>query len=77
MLQEDDLLPRETEPPFFSALLAKNDTTNLCAMNLARQQKTIKLYFSSEVRRRFILLAVPFMPLRCCLRSDKRVNCHV
>ena len=29
MLQEDDVLPRATEPPFFSALHAKNDTTNL------------------------------------------------
>ena len=29
MIQEDDVLPRATEPPFLSALLhAKNDTTN-------------------------------------------------
>ena len=27
MIQEDDLLPRATEPPFLSALHAKNDTT--------------------------------------------------
>ena len=29
MLHEDDVLPRETEKPFLSALQAKNDTTNL------------------------------------------------
>ena len=28
MVQEDDVLPRATEPPFLSALHAKNDTTN-------------------------------------------------
>ena len=47
------------------------------AINLASQQKTTKLYFSSQVRKQFKLLAVPFKPLRCCLRNDKLVNCHV
>ena len=28
MVQEDDVLPRATEPPFLSALHAKNDKTN-------------------------------------------------
>ena len=28
MIQEDDFLPRATEPPFLSALHAKNDTTS-------------------------------------------------
>ena len=77
MLQEDDVLPRATEPPFLSALHVKNDTTNFLAINLASQQKTTKLHFSSQVRKQFKLLAVPFKPLRCCLRSDKLVNCHV
>ena len=77
MVQEDDVLPRATKPPILSALRAKNDTTNLLAINLASQQKTIKLYFSSQVRKQFKLLTVPFKPLRCCLRSDKLVNCHV
>ena len=77
MVQEDDVLPRATKPPILSALRAKNDTTNLLAINLASQQKTIKLYFSSQVRKQFKLLAVPFKPLRCCLRNDKLVNCHV
>ena len=46
-------------------------------INLASQQKTTKLFFSSQVRKKFKLLAVPFKSLRCCLRSDKLVNCHV
>ena len=77
MLQEDDVLPRATEPPFLSPLHVKNDTTNFLAINLASQQKTTKLHFSSQVRKQFKLLAVPFKPLRCCLRNDKLVNCHV
>ena len=28
MIQEDDVVPRATDPPFLSALHAKNDTTN-------------------------------------------------
>ena len=43
------------------------------AINLAGQQKTTKLYFSSQVKKQFKLLTVPFKPLRCCLRSDKLV----
>ena len=46
-------------------------------INLASQQKTTKLFFSSQVRKQFKLLAVPFKSLRCCLRSDKLVNCYV
>ena len=46
------------------------------AINLASQQKTTKLYFSSQVRKQFKLLTVSFKPLRCCLRSDKLMNCH-
>ena len=49
----------------------------LLAINLTSQQKTTKLYFSSQVRKQFKLLAVPLKPLRCCLRNDKLVNCHV
>ena len=74
-------IPRATEPPFLSALHAKNDTTNaeqtFLAINLASQQKTTTLYFSYQVRKQFKLLTVPFKPLCCCLRSDKLVNCHV
>ena len=80
MLQEDIVLPRATEPPFLSALHAKNETNaeqTFLAINLANQQKTKKVYFSSEVRKQFKLLTVPLKPLRCCLRSDTLVNCHV
>ena len=34
MLQKDEVLPRATEPPFLSALHAKNDTTNLFGYKL-------------------------------------------
>ena len=49
----------------------------LLAINLASQQKPTKFCFSSQVRKQFKLLAVPFKPLRSCLRNDKLVNCHV
>ena len=47
------------------------------AINLASQQKTTKLSFSSQIRKQFKLLTVPLKPLRCCLPSDKLVNSHV
>ena len=70
MLQEDNVLPRATEPPFLSALHAKNDTTNLFDYKLRESTENNKalLFFSGKV---------PYKPLRCCLRSDKLVNCHV
>ena len=47
-------------------------------INLVSQQKTTKLYSSSQVKKQFKLLTVPFKPLRCCLWSDKlHVNCYV
>ena len=78
MIQEDNVLPRATEPPFLSALHAKNNTTNPFGyINLASQQKTTKLYFSSQVKKQFKLLEVLFKPLHCCLQNDKLVNCNV
>ena len=78
MIQEDDVLPEATELPFLSALHVRTTQETLLAINLASQQnKKTKLYFSSQVRKQFKLLAVPFKPLRCCLRNDKLVNCHV
>jgi len=73
MIQEDDLLPRATEPPFLSALHAKNDTTNPFGYKLGTSTENNKalLFFSGkETIQTF---------LRCCLRSDKPVcmNCHV
>ena len=56
---------RRTTPQTFSAI------------NLASQQKTPKLFFSSQERKQFKLSTVPLKPLRCCLRSDKLVNCRV
>ena len=67
MLHEDEVLPRGTE----------TTQQTFAAVNLASQQKTTKLFFPFQVRKQFKLLAVPFKSLRCCLRSDKLINCHV
>ena len=50
MLPEDDVLPRATEPPFLSALLAKNDTTNLFDYKLGESKENNKalLFFSGK-----------------------------
>ena len=42
MLQEDDVLPRETEPPFLSALHTKNDKTNLFGYELGESTENNK-----------------------------------
>ena len=78
MVQEDDLLPRATEPPFLSALHAKNDTTNLFDYKLGESTENNKalLLISSQVRKQFKLLTASFKPLRC-LRNNKLVICHV
>ena len=78
MLQEDDVLPRATEPPFLSALHAKNDTTNLFDYKLGESTENNKalLLISSQVRKQFKLLTASFKPLRC-LRNNKLVICHV
>ena len=62
---------------FCQHFMRRTTQQTLLAINLASQQKTTKLYFSSQVRKQFKLLAVPFKPLRCCLRNDKFVNYHV
>ena len=62
---------------FCPHFMRRTTQQTLLAINLASQQKTTKLYFSSQVRKQFKLLRVPFKPLRCCLRNDKLVNCHV
>ena len=50
MLQEDDVLPRATAPPFLSALHAKNDTTNLFDYKLCQSTENNKapLFFSGK-----------------------------
>ena len=62
---------------FCQHFMQRTTQQNFSAINLASQQKRTKLFFSSQVRKQFKLLAVPFKSLRCCLRSDKPVNCHV
>ena len=62
---------------FCQHFIRRTTQQTLLAINLASQQKTTKLYFSPQVRKQFKLLAVPFKPLRCCLRNVKLVNCHV
>ena len=52
MIQEDDLLPRATEPPFLSALHAKNDTTITCPFGYklgeSTENNTALLFFSGK-----------------------------
>ena len=52
MVQEDDVLPRATEPPFLSALHAKNDTTNPFGYKLGEstENKKTLLFFSGKER---------------------------
>ena len=62
---------------FCQHFMRRTTQQTFSAINLASQQKTTKLFFSSQVRKQFKLLAFPFKSLRCCLWSDKLVNCHV
>ena len=62
---------------FCQHFMRRTTQQTFLAINLASQQKTTKFYFSSQVRKQFKRLMVPFKPLHCCLRSDKLVNCHV
>ena len=50
MVQEDDVLPWATEPPFLSALFAKNDTTNPFSYKLGESTEINKalLFFSGK-----------------------------
>ena len=50
MLQEDDVIPRATEPTFLSALHGKNDTTNLFGYELGESTENNKvlLFFSGK-----------------------------
>ena len=49
MTQEDEVLPRATEPPFLSALHAKNDTTNTFGYKLGEStEKNNALLFSGK-----------------------------
>ena len=62
---------------FCQHFMRRTTQQTFSTINWASQQKTSKLFFCSQVRKQFKLLAVPFKSLRCCLRSDKLVSCHV
>ena len=64
MIQEDDVLPRATEPQFLSVLHAKNDKTNPFGYKLGESTENNKALLFFLVRKQFKLLAVPFKPLR-------------
>ena len=68
---------KERNRHFCQHFMRRTTQQTFSAINLASQQKTTKLFFSSQVRKQFKLLAVPFKSLRCCLRSDKLVNCYL
>ena len=61
---------------FCQHFMRRTTQQTFSAINLASQQKTTKLFFSSQVRKQFKLLTGPLKLLRC-LRSDKLENCHV
>ena len=50
MLQEDNVLPQATKRPFWSALYAKNDTTNPFGYKLGESTENNKalLFFSGR-----------------------------
>ena len=60
---------------FCQHFMRRTTQQTLLAINLASQQKTTKLYFSSQVGKQFKLLTVPFTLLRCCWRSGEVVKC--
>ena len=62
MIQEDDVLPRATEPPFLSTFNAKKDTTNPFGYKLGESTENNKALLFFSVRKQFKLLAVPFKP---------------
>ena len=66
-----------TSRHFCQHFMRRTTQQTFFTINLTRQQKTTKLYFSSQVRKQFKLLTVSFKPLRGCLQSDKFVNYHL
>ena len=62
---------------FCQHFMRRTTQQTLLAINLASQQKTTKLHFSSQVRKQFKLLTVPLSHYAVFLRTDKLVNCHV
>ena len=56
MLYDDDVLPQGTEPPFLSALHAKNDATNLFGYELVESTENKKALLFFFGRETFTLL---------------------
>ena len=50
MIQEDEVLPRATEPPFLSALHAKNGTTNPFGYKLGESTENNKALATFPLR---------------------------
>ena len=77
MRQEDDVLPRATEPPFLSAPHAKNDTTNLFGYKLgeSRENNKAPLFFTGK--EEFKLLTVSFSHYAVVCEVITLSNCHV
>ena len=48
-------LEEPIEPPFLSALHAKNDTTNIFGYKLGESTENNELFFSSQVRKQLKL----------------------
>ena len=65
MIQEDDVLPRATELPFLSALLAKNDTTNPfgCKLGESTENNKALLFFSGSTLQ--IKIIITFKLCKC------------
>ena len=65
MIQEDDVLPRATEPPFLSAFHAKNDTTNPFGYKLSESTENNKalLFFSGSTLQ--IKIIIRFTLCKC------------
>ena len=77
MLQEDDVLPRATEPPFFVSTSCEKRHNKLFGYKLGESTENNKapLFFSGK--KTIQTFNGSIKPLRCFLRSDKLVNCHV
>ena len=67
----------EPNRQFCQHFMRRTTQQTFSAVNLVSQKKTTKLFFSSQVRKQFKLLAVLLKSLRCCLQSDKLMNCQV
>ena len=80
MLQEDDVLPRETEPPYLSALYAKHKTQGAKKVTFtACHSGKLKLTFTSpgiiSTSPKNVLMSRLISQFFCNLNSAKDFNC--